>query len=335
MNEFQVRKVTPGPTPNTTGINNVNPIKTDLTLNQWYEVPFTLTDQELQDVADGVEVRALDQAVEALVAYVDLQIIIAAQQAFFNFTGTAGITPFGASDVEVRTARRILSQAKAPMINPKNLSIVLDPLAMANAVGLDIFKRVDASGSNAVLQSGTLNTMTGFGVTWFESQNVPTHATSAAGVYAVDATATAGDAEILIDDGAGALPTALVVGDKFTIAGSAQQYTVTGYVPGATEAAAGISPNLDQDVADGSALTVVSTDYTANLAFHRESIAFASRPNSTSFAGGNMVQEINDPLSQLSLMLEVSRQHKQVEWSVSILYGIAVPRPEWGAVILG
>ena len=125
-------------------------------------------------------------------------------------------------------------------------------------------------------------------------------------------------------------------GDILTIAGDAQTYVVTEAVSLAVgNTAVKIYPGLARATTGSEAVTV-SGSHVMNLAFHRDAIAFATRPLMDSANGlGNLIQSAVDPVSGLSLRLEVSREHKRTRFSYDILYGADVVRRELGCRIAG
>ena len=99
-------------------------------------------------------------------------------------------------------------------------------------------------------------------------------------------------------------------------------------------------PTFEASVMTEGALTVNGANeagaQVVSLAFHRDAIAFATRPLMDSANGlGNPTQSAVDPVSGLSLRLEVSREHKRTRFSYDILYGADVVRRELGCRIAG
>ena len=99
-------------------------------------------------------------------------------------------------------------------------------------------------------------------------------------------------------------------------------------------------PSFEASVMTEGALTVNGANeagaQVVSLAFHRDAIAFATRPLMDSANGlGNLTQYAVDPVSGLSLRLEVSREHKRTRFSYDILYGADVVRRELGCRIAG
>ena len=89
-------------------------------------------------------------------------------------------------------------------------------------------------------------------------------------------------------------------------------------------------------VADNASVTVIDAGQTnvGNVAFHRDSVVFVSRPFQASNAA-IASQTISDPISGLSLRLEVTREHQRDRWSIDALYGTKVARPEGVVKIIG
>lgn len=317
--------VTPANTPPNTG--DISPTSVPITLNNWKEAPFYLTDKDMLEAMEGTIPMQASEAVKSLANAVNTS-ILGQYVSFFGFTGTPGTTPF-ASDVTAATqARKLLNKQLAPM-DPRY--IVLDPEAEANALGLQpISNQSWRVGLNeSAIVSGMISRTLGFD--WFMHQLAPTHVAGVGAGYLVNTgTAAVGDKTVVVDTGTGALK----VGDIITFAGSTQTYVITAAYAGGSGTIA-FYPGLKAAPADNAAITVAAS-HTVNLAFHRDAIAFATRPLENMGDGlGSRILSAVDPESGLTLRLEVTREHKRVRWSYDILYGTAVVRPELGVRIAG
>ncbi len=329
--------ITPGDAPASGVKSDVASTQKTITLNKFKAVTFDLTDKEIYEIMNGTRTRAIEKAVKALAKQVNTDIFDAAYKGFYNYTGTAGTTPFNASTVEAQTARKILRENEATM---DECRMVLDVDAYANALGLDVLQKVNESGDNEALREGMITRAVGFD--WYEDQQVPTHTSTAAGTYAIDADATAGATSLVLDDDAGADVTTPAVGDIFNIAGDTTNYVVTSVTvdtPTANETTVGISPKLAADVTDGDNVTFVTTAAAGaavqNLAFERTAIGFASRPMLDLETPGSTISVLSDPVSQLSMRFEIQRLWKKTIMSVDMLYGVSVVRPELGVRVFG
>lgn len=331
MNDFTTSAVTPGVT--TPAANNdVNPTVTSLNLDQWFKSSFVLTNKDLKEIVDTGKMKALESATAAVVDKIDTS-VLGLYSNVYNFVGTAGTTPFASNTQVLADANVKLSQSKASKMDR---SLIVDPLAYGNATQLNIFQQANQSGSTETLTDALITRRIGYD--WGENQNVLTHTTTAAGDYAVDTAASAGATSITIDDAAGALPTAMIVGDVFTIAGNTQQYVVTSYTANTTDATVGISPALAADVSDGDVITEVAS-HVVNLAFQREAFHLAVRPTDQVMVGNQervyLRQNLTDAVSGLSLTLMIFEQYHQTMAEVSALWGVACPRPEFACRVMG
>lgn len=318
--------------PSTAG---VSPTSVPITLDQWYEAPFYLTDKEKREVMEGVIPMQASEAIKAIVNQVDTH-LLSQYKEIYGYHGTAGTTPFGSGTTADATAiRKILNNQLAPM-DPRH--VIMDADCEAAALNLRAFQDASYSGSVDALMNGNLNRKLGFG--WWMNQNTPTHTAGLGGgtpltngTQALGATSIASDG--WPNDQAGTLKK----GDIITFAGHTQTYVVTADVDSGSStgpATIPISPGLQVAVGDGVTITLKAS-HVVNLAFHRDAIALATRPldNEDAAELGSIIRSAVDPISGLTLRLEVTREHRRTRYAFDMLWGAKVVRPELAARLAG
>lgn len=315
--------VTPGLT--TPAGTPVEPTKVPIPLNNWYEAGFEMTDRDLAEVEAGILPMQISEAVKSLANEVDRS-ILALYKKVYGVSGTAGVTPFLDSTFEAQEARRVLNRQLCP---PQDRRLVLDVEADANATGLAAFQSADRAGDTGTIREGMIGRKLGFD--WFMNQNVLSHTVGTAAAYQInDADHEAGTKTVTVDTGTG-IP---AVGDVFTVDGDTQTYVVTGSTGTPNITAIQFEPAAKTAFANDAAITFVDS-HVANLAFNRFAFALASRPLLDVDPLGNRIMSMSDPISQLTMRLEISRLYKQTRWSFDILWGVGCPRPELAARVLG
>jgi hypothetical protein len=331
----------------TATVVNVTPTKKTVTLDQWKEAPFMLSDKDIGDAFAGIIPRQAEEAVKSLANTVDTYILGELYKAVYHNAGTAGTTPFaGAAPVTTlsafKTARTKLIKDLCPN---SDRHVVLDPDAESAALTMSPYLKADERGDQGAIIAGQIGMKLGF--QWWMDQNVQTHTaggvTTAAGtaVTPLVAVATVVGAYSMTMGYSSTNIGSVKVGDLFTIENSSQQFVATAAVStttiaGNTTVTIAFSPALTAAVSTTNAITFVTT-HVNNMLFHRDAFSFASRPlvASSEEGLGSIFQSAIDPVSGLALRLEVSRQNKMQTWSFDILYGGDVTRPELAARLLG
>lgn len=323
--------VTPAATPPSTADHT--PTSVSIPLDQWYEAPFYLTDKEQLEVMAGHTSMMATEAIKSLVNVVDVS-ILGEYKSIYGYHGTAGTTPFGTPGIkDAIGVRKVLQKQLAPL-DPRYC--MLDPDAEAGIMALDQFQSTDFNASGSDVREGKLTRK--FGLNWLANQNMLTHTagTITTGLIAKASTAQAvGTKAIVCTTAASTGACALKEGDIITFAGHDQTYVVTAdatQASAATDVTVNISPGLTTALAGSEAVTVKAS-HVVNLGFHRDCIAFGSRPLVD--AGGPMSRSIGDPISGLALRLEVTREHKRWRFAYDILWGVKCVRPELGMRLAG
>jgi hypothetical protein len=240
--------------------------------------------------------------------------------------GTAGTAPFGTANdyTAASLARKILVDNGAPI---SDMSLVIDTAAGANLRGRQA-AAMDA-GSTSILRQGILLDINGMAIRESAQIKAPT-AGSVSGTLA----------SLVRPAGSTVLTTSadytstLLAGDIVTFAGDANQYVIAAVAAGSITINA---PGLVAGTTSGTkAITVIATAR-RNMAFSRNAIVLATRLPALP-AAGDMADDratISDPRSGLSFEISVYRQYRQVHWEVAAAWGVAVPKPEHLALLLG
>lgn len=324
-NEMVARQVTPALTPS--AANDIAPTLVSIPLDQWWYQDFGLTDKDMLEVQEGYLPLQAESAVKSIANKINSD-LLALGKDFYGKHGTAGTTPFGAgTPADAIQVRKILNDQLAPM-DPRYL--VLDTAAEAAALAVQAFHNAQFGVGGEAILEGKLTRRLGFGIVM--DQNVATHTAGSASGFLVNGAHSAGDSTIVLDTGTGTFNE----GDIVTFAGHSQTYVVTSALTGA--GTLNIAPPLQASVADNAAVAAPLATHVMNLAFHRDAIAFVTRPLAADAMAnqlGSVVRSISDPESKLTLRLEVTRQFKQTNWSYDVLYGCATIRRELGARLLG
>lgn len=328
-----VSDVTPGPTPPSGG--DSSPTKAQIQLNRWRKSDMHVTDKEAREIAQGARSLQLSEHLKALANDVDA-FLMGLYTDIYGYSGGAGSAPF-ASDLSDATAvRKVLNNQLAPMSDRR---IVLSPDAEANALGIRAVQDASfRSDEENTLRTAAIGTLLGFD--WFMDQNVVEHTVgSLSTTPTVNGAHTTGVSTVSLSAG-GTGDINLNAGDLITFAGDTQVYAVTADadITNGSNGDVSIEPTLQVALSGGESVSLdVSSNHNVNLAFHRDAFALAVRPLAPAdgFTGGNEIRTAADPVSGLSLSLEVSREHNRTKYQWSILYGAEIVRPALAARILG
>jgi len=325
--------VTAAPTHSSAQANT--PGLVQVSLDQWKHTDFYLTDREMVEIErqEHFVPMQMSEAVKALANAMDSH-IHAQYKGIYGYVGTAGVTPFS-TVATITNTRKVLNEQLAPM-DMRN--IVLDPTAEAQALALSAYSDVEKTMDRPVKIEGEIGRK--FGIDHFMSQNVGTHTAGTVASMTVGSTTAAGASALQVKVASAGLAGTLVTGDIFTIAGDTQTYVVKNAATvtvSAANTALTIDPALKQ-IASATKVVIKKATHVVNLAFTPRAFAFATRPllsATQELRGGNNMLSLTDPVTGLSLRLEIIRQNKQDAWDFDVLYGAKLVRPELATRIAG
>lgn len=320
-------------------VTAVTPTSVAVTLDQWEEAPFAMDDKGLIQIDNGILPMQAKEAIKALSNKIEDFLWTKLAASVANYAGTAGVTPFGTGLDDFLAADKNLNDF---LVDPEERYMIINTSAKASAMGLRAVQDASfRSGQSNSLISGEIGNI--LGARWLMSQRVPRHTsgtystgaggTTVTGVNAIGAT--------VIALSGGATGT-IIAGDivDFGVTGSngqLQTYNVVSSVGGSTPSSVTIAaPGILTATAGAEALTTRAT-FAQNILIQKNCLAFAMAPlvDAVRISDGGLSQVAIDEVSGLSLRLEVTRQHKQIQWSFDALYGATVIRPQLASWLAG
>jgi hypothetical protein len=315
--------------------SNITPNFGSVSLTNWKKVSYALTDKEVSFLQTGTFTDQFDAAIDALARNI-VRSVWSNFVSVYQAVGVPGVTPFASNLTIVSAARRLLNFAGLPMTKR---AMILGFDADANAINLAIFQQYLQSGTDETLREGTIKRAVGFD--WAVDGYTPSflggtlsNGTAKAalmfGPQAANSTSFDVDSPTLTGT--------VVKGDIFTVGTDPQQYVITQAATAAgNEITLNYFPPNKRLLLDNEPIVFLANHAIAGMAMHPQAIVFASKPldNNVIFEGGNMIRQFSDPLSGLTLCLEISRQYHQTVAEFSCLWGSNILRPECAVRIMG
>lgn len=330
-----VQNVVPSNTPPAPADRVIETVQ--IQLNKWKKSDFHLTDKEQREIDAKKHFlpMQIEEAAKALANQVN-QDILAEYKGIYGYCGTAGTTPFATNTQAIIDARKVLARQLCPLTAR---SFVMDANAEANALALATFADVSQAGDVGTKREGQIGRKYGFDN--YMEDSLPTHTagTITTGLATKAATVVAaGLKQFIATTAASTGACALLEGDIIEIAGHTTTYVMTANATQAsasTDVTLNVSPGLEKPLAGGEAITVKAS-HKVNIGFNKFAFAFANRgADGSLFTGGNLISQLTDPKTGLTISLEVSRQYKQTAWEFSMLYGTKLVRPELATRVAG
>lgn len=309
-------------------VTAVTPTSIPVTLSQWKEAPFAMDDKGLSQVDRGILPMQAKEAIKGMANTIE-DYLWSLSTAFYGFAGVSGTTPFQTDLGPYLDARNV---GNKQLMGDDPRYVVLSSDAETAALGLRAFQDAAFRGDTDGIINGQIGRK--LGALWIMSQRVPTHTAGTGSGYLVNNGAgyAIGIKTITVDTGAGTL----LAGDIFSFTSHSQTYTVVSTVGGGTVTSITFEPGLVIAILDNDPITKRAT-FVENLLLHRDAYAFAMAPlmDTVQVPGASLQAVAVDEVSGLSLRLEVTRQHRQVQWSFDALYGSSVIRANAGVFIAG
>ena len=323
--------ITPGVVPPDDGDQTIGNVPLQITKAR--RVPFRWNgEEELGLNNNGAGARAIKsgqmtQAMRTLINEMEIDCVNAARLGASRAWGTAGTTPFATDLSDPAQLRKILDDNGAPL---QDRCMVIDTSAGARLRTQAQLTKANEAGSDMTLRDGELLNLHGWSI--HESAAVglnvkgtgASYTTNTAG-YAIGATA------ITVITGTGTM----LAGDAVTFAGDTNRYVVE------TALAAGVvtlaAPGLRQAIPAAAVAMTVGNNYTGNVGFSSSSLILGTRAPALPDGGDLAVDRvmITDPRSGISFEVAMYPQYRQMQYEISLAWGVRSIKAQHSAILLG
>lgn len=326
--------VTPGVTPPDDGDQTIGNVKLSITKSR--RVPVRWNGEQSKGVNNGpgranIMRDQFAQAMRTLVNEMESDLgglHIYASRAY----GTAATTPFGTADdfTDASNVLKILKDNGAPKMDNQ---LVIDTTAGANLLGKQA--KANSQGSDDMLRRGVILDIHGMQIR--ESAEVKDFTAGTGSSATTDASGySVGDTEITL---ASAGTGTILAGDVITFAGDSEKYVV---LSGDADVSGGgtitlAAPGLRKAIAASATNITVVAASARNMAFARSAIVAAARVPALPVEGDLAVDReiVIDPVSGLAFEIAMYMQYRQVQYEVSLAWGVKAVKPEHIALLLG
>ena len=308
----------------------LDPRQVQIKLDQWWEVKFALTDQELTYTKEQIITDHIAPAAYALADAIDRDIASLIKQIpwYANWSSTVTVE-------DVLKPRQVMFDNKVPTGTGQDIFFMLDGENERKLLALEAFSQYQGAGD-----TGTATQIEGylgrrFGMNFFANQNTPelTSGTATGLTAAIDnASGYSKGATTIHVDGLTESDT-FKAGDVLQITGDEQLYSITkDLTVSGTESDIEIFPPLAQDVVDDAVVTLKlpagsGATKTQCFAYHRNCLALAMAPLSDLGNGrGAEIGVATDPVTGLALRSRIwyDADHSTYKVGLDALWGKTV-----------
>lgn len=326
--------------------SDLNPEKVQLTLDNFREVKFKVSD--VHQAATGARIIQdhIMPSAYALSRYIDQQIAGLRKDVPWSYDGLDAKT---VTSTDITGSRKVLRDVAGDIVDDvANMHFAIDSTLEQKFLDLGIFHdaQTTGQGQNQALFNASLGTR--FGTEFFTNQSLTSH---------VSGTVVSAGTDVLGSvTGAHAIrSTSLVVadfslaetfkkGDSIVIAGHSQRYAITADVTLAAGAGTlTIYPPLKQALAgaevvtaeNGTTANVQASAYEPSVLFHKNAfaVAFAKLPETGNGAGAKMFT-VQDPETGIAIRARIAYTDSSAEVYVTldVLFGVKTLDPNLAIV---